>query len=213
MGVKLSAVLDRVADADDADAYGTRDIQAKLLRDGYVSVDGITTHDDIHYIRSEALDLFAGNQKDQPSVNNLGKSLTPGGNFSILEIVSPHALRPSLTESLFFKRALHVSRAILGPSARLLFDHFISKPPFNGEATAWHQDCAHGPPWAGITCSARQNPLVAAATEDRSTRRTAACSSLQEAIWGASCRMRHCPPAHMLCRQNCRWARPRLPAR
>jgi Phytanoyl-CoA dioxygenase (PhyH) len=123
------------------DGNGGR-LRSDLFRDGFVSIADITTADDIQSIRKEILSLLV-DPAEEPGVRDLGDTAATGCCARILEVASPAALRPRLLESLFFQRALHISRAILGPSARLGFDHVISKPPFNDAATVWHQDCAY----------------------------------------------------------------------
>jgi ectoine hydroxylase-related dioxygenase (phytanoyl-CoA dioxygenase family) len=114
-----------------------------LLHNGFVSLADITDADDIRAIREEVLDLLANLKAERHKFNDLGDADPAGGAPSILEVHSPSALRPRLLNSRFMKRAVEVSRAILGASARFQFDHCISKPPLNATETAWHQDYAY----------------------------------------------------------------------
>jgi Phytanoyl-CoA dioxygenase (PhyH) len=117
-----------------------RDLASSLFRDGFVSVADVTTVEDIRFIQEELLPLLGDVKAD---VRSLGDMSCPGAEAQIVEIARPSALRPRLLQSLFIQRASQISRAILGSSARLVFDHFITKPPRSPAATAWHQDCAY----------------------------------------------------------------------
>jgi len=61
----------------------------------------------------------------------------------ILEISYPTKLEPELKETLTFSRCRQLAEALLGRPMECRFDHTIYKPPFNGRATAWHQDEAY----------------------------------------------------------------------
>lgn len=78
------------------------------------------------------------------------KDLTEGARSNehprIPEIVQTAQLAPRLQRSEIMKTCTAIARQLYGPSARLLFDHAIYKPPFNEAATAWHQDAAYGLP-------------------------------------------------------------------
>ena len=118
-----------------------RTLKADLFRDGFASISRITDPSDIEYIRTEILPLLSDRGVQDHNVRNIGDVATDAG--TILVIVSPSTLRPRLLQSLFFQRALQISRAVLGSSARLRFDLFITKPPRNTAATDWHQDGAY----------------------------------------------------------------------
>jgi hypothetical protein len=117
-------------------------LTAQLFSEGFLALNNVTNTDDINFVRSELLSLL-DDQVGGRQVRNLGDAAESGRDGRILEIASPSAFRPRLLESLFFQRALAISRAILDASARLRFDHCISKPPHNTAATDWHQDCAY----------------------------------------------------------------------
>jgi ectoine hydroxylase-related dioxygenase (phytanoyl-CoA dioxygenase family) len=120
-----------------------QELRAELMRNGFASASNITDADDIMSIRDEITDLWANRGSDQPQFNDLGDTCVDDHLPSILEILSPSALRPRLLTSRFIKRAIEISRDILGSSAEFQFDHCIAKPPFNAAATSWHQDCVY----------------------------------------------------------------------
>ena len=117
-------------------ATDAQELHDNLIHNGFVSLADITDADDIRAIREEILDLLANLKAERHKFNDLGDADQAGGAPSILPVHSPSALRPRLLNSQFMKRAVEVSRAILGASARFQFVHCISKPPQNAAETA-----------------------------------------------------------------------------
>jgi hypothetical protein len=62
------------------------------------------------------------------------------------QILRPSVYAPALLRSAAAAHAATVARALLGPEARLAFDHVMVKPPHDGAATPWHQDDAFADP-------------------------------------------------------------------
>lgn len=58
------------------------------------------------------------------------------------ELDTPHFRDPRLLDFLLSDEALDVVEPILGPNIGLWSSHFISKDPFTGRATPWHEDSA-----------------------------------------------------------------------
>lgn len=56
------------------------------------------------------------------------------------QILRPSVFAPQLLQGIAAKRAARVARQLIGPQARLSFDHMILKPPFSPASTPWHQD-------------------------------------------------------------------------
>jgi len=59
------------------------------------------------------------------------------------EIVAVSTLAPALRRTKVFEAALEVARELLGPTAYVLYDHAIYKPPGQAGATSWHQDSGY----------------------------------------------------------------------
>jgi len=59
------------------------------------------------------------------------------------QILKPAQFVPELMNSSFVTRTSRIARQLLGPDARLSFDHSILKPAGSASATPWHQDEAH----------------------------------------------------------------------
>ncbi len=58
----------------------------------------------------------------------------------------PHFQHPELLEFLLSKPVLDLIEPIVGPNIGLWSSHFISKDPFKGKATPWHEDSSY---WNG----------------------------------------------------------------
>lgn len=56
------------------------------------------------------------------------------------ELQSPHYEDPRLLEFLLANAVLDVVESLIGPDITLRASHFISKDPWEGRATPWHQD-------------------------------------------------------------------------
>jgi hypothetical protein len=62
------------------------------------------------------------------------------------ELDTPHFDDPRLLEYLLSTEVLDLVEPLVGPDIALWTSHFISKDPFNGRATPWHEDSAY---WNG----------------------------------------------------------------
>ena len=58
------------------------------------------------------------------------------------ELDTPHFRDPRLLEFLLSDEVLDLVEPLLGPDIALWTSHFISKEPFTGRATPWHEDSA-----------------------------------------------------------------------
>jgi chlorinating enzyme len=62
------------------------------------------------------------------------------------ELDTPHFRDERLFKFLMHKKVLDIIEGILGPNFGLWSSHFISKEPFTGRRTPWHEDSAY---WKG----------------------------------------------------------------
>jgi ectoine hydroxylase-related dioxygenase (phytanoyl-CoA dioxygenase family) len=58
------------------------------------------------------------------------------------ELDTPHFRDPRLLDYLLSDEVLDVVQPVVGPDIALWASHFISKDPFTGRATPWHEDSA-----------------------------------------------------------------------
>jgi ectoine hydroxylase-related dioxygenase (phytanoyl-CoA dioxygenase family) len=61
---------------------------------------------------------------------------------------TPHFQNPDLLEFLLHPSVLDLIEPVVGPNIGLWSSHFISKDPFKGKATPWHEDSSY---WDGRT--------------------------------------------------------------
>ena len=113
-------------------------------RDGFVVVEQVTTAADLDHISR----VMAGLYRQYNSLARMRRAwdLGPGDGADlpeILEINQTVELEPELESTLTFQRCRELAEALLGRPVEYRFDHAIYKPPFNGRATAWHQDEAY----------------------------------------------------------------------
>lgn len=122
-----------------------------LFRDGFLALKNVTDAADLATIRELVAPWLDGGSHLRRGAR--ARDLGGGLKAPIREVTNLTRLEPRLLQTRFFRRAMQTTRALYGPSARLMFDHVIAKPPLNGAATAWHQDCAYG---HSLTFSARR---------------------------------------------------------
>lgn len=72
--------------------------------------------------------------------------LADKGDLLSDELDTPHFRDPRLLEFLLGDEALDLVEPFIGPNIALWSSHFISKDPFTGRATPWHEDSAF---WQG----------------------------------------------------------------
>ncbi|NPC57954.1 phytanoyl-CoA dioxygenase family protein [Caenimonas soli] len=70
---------------------------------------------------------------------------TPESPPVLPQLLDPSRYEPSLKKIAFRTNALAIARQLLGPSAELVFEHAMLKPPRIGAETPWHQDEAFYP--------------------------------------------------------------------
>ena len=117
---------------------------AAFHRDGFTVIEGLTTPEDLERISRVMARLYA--RYDALARRRRAWNLGTGGIGEapeILEINQTIELEPELEASLTFRRCQELAAVLLGRDVEYRFDHAIYKPPFNGCATAWHQDEAY----------------------------------------------------------------------
>jgi ectoine hydroxylase-related dioxygenase (phytanoyl-CoA dioxygenase family) len=65
---------------------------------------------------------------------------TPESAPVLPQLLEPSRYEPALKNTTFRTNALAVARQLLGPSAELVYEHAMLKPPRIGAETPWHQD-------------------------------------------------------------------------
>jgi phytanoyl-CoA dioxygenase PhyH len=131
--------------ADDDSVSLTPDQVDAFHRDGFLSIDHITTADEVTVLQDIYDKLFEVDaQIDERDRLELaaGKDAPP----ALPQIVNPDHYAPELRDTLAYRNAQVVAAQLLGPEVQPAGMHAIRKPPRDGAATPWHQDEAYWDP-------------------------------------------------------------------
>jgi ectoine hydroxylase-related dioxygenase (phytanoyl-CoA dioxygenase family) len=111
---------------------------------GFVTLDAITTPDELERLREIFVRLFtmrAGREKGRHfDLAGTDEEDRPAG---LPQVLNPLEFAPELAETQFRANALAIAKQLLGDEAIFWFEHSILKPAGYGAATPWHQDEAH----------------------------------------------------------------------
>lgn len=133
-------------------------------RDGYLTLRGITTADDLAELR----DIYERMFRDKTGLADGNYfDLSAGGEEATVlpQMTRMASYEPKLRHSLLWRNIGAVSRQLLGRTADYVFDHGIRKPP-NGPKTPWHQDFAYYGPGIRHRCATFWVPLHDATVEN-----------------------------------------------
>jgi hypothetical protein len=120
------------------------DIVAQFATNGFLTIESLTTPEDLGQIRRLLDPLF-----EEFSTLPSGRAFDLGGvSKGAQKPRSPEvnravALVPALRRTKTYARCRAVARALLGAPVGYVFDHAIYKPPQNDTPTHWHQDEAY----------------------------------------------------------------------
>jgi ectoine hydroxylase-related dioxygenase (phytanoyl-CoA dioxygenase family) len=120
---------------------------AFFRREGYLSIDKLTTDEDVAKLRVSYDRIFAqqagrdeGNQFDLAGTDEEGKKA------QLPQILNPAKYAPEMNDSLLLANANAVAKQLFGPDAKVGFGHAILKPAGSPAPTPWHQDAAYWSP-------------------------------------------------------------------
>jgi ectoine hydroxylase-related dioxygenase (phytanoyl-CoA dioxygenase family) len=120
-------------------------------RDGFLLVKGLSSDEEIASLRapfdrmfSERRGWAAGDLFDMVGTDG------PEQGLVLPQLVWPSRYEPLLRQTKLAANARSVAEQILGPKLENDLEHAISKPPFTGAATPWHQDDAFHRKGSGV---------------------------------------------------------------
>jgi hypothetical protein len=124
-------------------ATETSSAARKFAADGFLSIDSLTTADDIELIRSLLDPLFDKFDSLGERAVDLAGPREPGVPPRSPEINEIVRIEPRLRQTQAYARCREIARGLLGVPVGYQFDHAIYKRPQNKTPTAWHQDEAY----------------------------------------------------------------------
>jgi len=112
--------------------------------EGFLSIEALTTTEDIACIRSLLDPIFENfEQLPKKQAGDMAGDDHPDGRPRILEINRTVSLQPKLRNTLAYQRCRRLAHELLKAPVGYVFDNAIYKPPYNGTPTHWHQDDAY----------------------------------------------------------------------
>jgi ectoine hydroxylase-related dioxygenase (phytanoyl-CoA dioxygenase family) len=124
---------------------------AAFRRDGFLLVKDLSSAEEIESLRAPFDRMFserrgwdAGDLFDMVGLDGPEKGL------ALPQLVWPSRYEPLLRQTKLASNARSIAEQILGPGLENDLEHAISKPPFSGAATPWHQDDAFHRKGSGV---------------------------------------------------------------
>jgi len=108
---------------------------------GFLSIPRITTDDEVAWMRDVYDRLFEqkpGWQKGD--FFDFAGEDREGEAPKLPQLINPSRYERELANTIFRANAQAMARQLLGPAAKLIFEHAMLKPAGTGGETAWHQD-------------------------------------------------------------------------
>ncbi len=116
-------------------------------REGYLTLEAITTPEEVAWLRAIYDRLFESRAgREEGNQFDLGGTDDDNAPATLPQILNPAKYAPELKNGLFRVNALAIARQLLGPDAQPQGEHAIFKPARVGAATPWHQDEAYWNP-------------------------------------------------------------------
>ncbi len=122
---------------------------AAFRRDGFASIERITTDAEVDWLREVFDELFADRRGGIPGgYFDLSRPYDAEGPDHLPQVLFPESAVPELKATRLQANARAIAAALLGVDADLLhsWGHMIHKPARHGEQIPWHQDEAYWEP-------------------------------------------------------------------
>lgn len=122
---------------------------AAFGRDGFTSVDRITTDDEVAWLREVFDELFSAKEGGVPGgYFDLARPYDAPGDDDLPQVLFPDLRFPELRNTQFFRNAKAITAQLLDAPADELhgWAHMIHKPARHGHEIPWHQDEAYWDP-------------------------------------------------------------------
>ena len=154
MGQMARYALDRSSNSavlSDSGPHLTEDQLLAFRRDGFLLVKGLSSDEEITSLRAPFDRMFSerrgwdtGDLFDMVGTDSAEQAL------ALPQLVRTSRYEPLLRRTKLASSARSIAEQILGPKVENDLEHAISKPPFTGAATPWHQDDAFHRKGSGV---------------------------------------------------------------
>jgi hypothetical protein len=120
-------------------------------RDGFLLVKGLSSAEEITSLRAPFDRMFSERRGwDAGDLFDMVGLDRPEQGLALPQLVWPSRYEPVLRQTKLAANARSIAEQILGPKLENDLEHAISKPPFCGAATPWHQDDAFHRKGSGV---------------------------------------------------------------
>src|SRR5277367_2265047 len=122
-----------------------------LRRDGFLLIEGLASKEEIDSLRAPFDRMFSERRGwNAGDLFDMVGTDSPEQGLSLPQLVWPSRYEPLLRQTKLAANARSIAEQILGPKLENDLEHAISKPPFSGAATPWHQDDAFHRKGSGV---------------------------------------------------------------
>ena len=145
----------------------TQEQIAAFRANGYLSIERITTDEEVAWLKGIYDQLFAERTGEKEGLYyDLAAPRAHKGRELLPQVLGPDFRFPELRESQFYRNALRLGTRLLGVDEKVTAGgHMIFKPARYGAETPWHQDEAYWNPDVHLRSLSVWMPLDAATVE------------------------------------------------
>jgi ectoine hydroxylase-related dioxygenase (phytanoyl-CoA dioxygenase family) len=135
----------------DSGPHVSEDQLVAFRRDGFLLVKGLTSAEEIASLRAPFDRMFSERRGwDAGDLFDMVGTDSPEHRLALPQLVWPSRYEPMLRQTKLASSARAIAEQILGPKLENDLEHAISKPPYSGAATPWHQDDAFHRKGSGV---------------------------------------------------------------
>ena len=154
MGQMAGSAADRSSKSavvGDSGPHVSEDQLVAFRRDGFLLVEGLSSDEEIASLRVLFDRMFSERRGwDAGDLFDMIGPDSPEQELALPQLLRPSQYEPLLRQTKLAASARSIAEQILGPNLVNDLEHAISKPPFNGAATPWHQDDAFHRKGSGV---------------------------------------------------------------
>ncbi len=137
-----------MSDKPDFQVEVTDEQVAFFKENGYLSIERITTDEEVEWLKGIYDKLFGERVGEQDGAYfDLAGKIGHDGRDVLPQVLGPERHFPELRDTIYYRNARHIASKLFGRDEDTLTagGHMILKPPHYGAETPWHQDEAYWP--------------------------------------------------------------------